>query len=326
MGSARDVTRVGLVLGAGGLVGQAYQAGVLAALQVDLGWDARGAELVVGTSAGSLTGAMLRLGASPFDLASFVIGQPWNPEEVQLEGLDALQADLPPLSVRMLFRRWQAPQLGTWLPVLGHPWGLRPLAILSSMLPTGKTALDGLVAHHLGRWSESTWPERLWVCAVRRGDGRRIVFGQGPHERVPLTSAVAASSCIPGYFMPVTINGDQLLDGGIHSPTNADLLVDQALDVVVVISPMSGGVGRVDRTLRGFARKRLASEIHKLEQSGTPVVTFEPGPVCSRLMGFNPMARSRLTEVLQAAFFESGALAAQPDVRHMLAAITVTRD
>ncbi|MEZ5179426.1 MAG: hypothetical protein R2746_14430 [Acidimicrobiales bacterium] len=36
-GIARD--RVGLVLGAGGIVGQAFHAGVLGALANDLGWD-----------------------------------------------------------------------------------------------------------------------------------------------------------------------------------------------------------------------------------------------------------------------------------------------
>jgi NTE family protein len=49
-------------------MGQAYHAGVLAALQIELGWDARELELVVGTSAGAVTGALLRLGTSPLDL------------------------------------------------------------------------------------------------------------------------------------------------------------------------------------------------------------------------------------------------------------------
>jgi len=62
------MARVGLCLGAGGLMGQAYHAGVLAALQIELGWDARELELVVGTSAGAVTGALLRLGTSPLDL------------------------------------------------------------------------------------------------------------------------------------------------------------------------------------------------------------------------------------------------------------------
>src|SRR3954447_20761496 len=56
------VTRVGLVLGAGGVVGQAYHAGVLAVLEHDFGFDPRGVDMIVGTSAGSITGTLLRLG------------------------------------------------------------------------------------------------------------------------------------------------------------------------------------------------------------------------------------------------------------------------
>ena len=62
--TSRSTTRVGLVLGAGGIVGQAYHAGVLAALEVDLGWDARTADVIVGTSAGSVMGTALRMGLS----------------------------------------------------------------------------------------------------------------------------------------------------------------------------------------------------------------------------------------------------------------------
>ena len=51
------MARVGLVLGAGGIVGQAYHAGVLAAIELDLGWDPREADVIVGTSAGSVVGA-----------------------------------------------------------------------------------------------------------------------------------------------------------------------------------------------------------------------------------------------------------------------------
>ena len=44
------MTRTGLVLGAGGVVGQAFHAGVLAALEQDVGWDPRSAEIIVGSS------------------------------------------------------------------------------------------------------------------------------------------------------------------------------------------------------------------------------------------------------------------------------------
>src|SRR5205814_9838116 len=55
----------------------------------------------------------------------------------------------------------------------------------------------------------------------------------------PVADAVAASCAIPSFFEPVTIGGVAFVDGGAHSPTNADLLADRELDLVVVSSPRS---------------------------------------------------------------------------------------
>ena len=74
------MTRIGLVLGAGGVVGQAYHAGVLAALEHDYGWDPRSAEVIVGTSAGSITGALLRSGVPASELAAWTVKSPLAPE------------------------------------------------------------------------------------------------------------------------------------------------------------------------------------------------------------------------------------------------------
>jgi NTE family protein len=326
LGIDRPMSKIGLVLGAGGLVGQAYQAGVLAALETDLGWNAQEADLIVGTSAGSLTGAMLRAGTTPFDLASFVLGRPWNPDKALLQELDTLRESFPRLGLGDFLRPWRLPALRTWLPTLGRPWTFRPLAIVASMVPNGRTALGTLIAHHLGAWAHEGWPDDLWVCAVRRSDGSRVVFGRGHDESPPLASAIAASCSIPGYFSPVSIAGEEFVDGGIFSPTNADLLVGHDLDLVVVVSPMSGGAGGIDRAFRRFAQGRVRREIEQLKQSGIAVVCFEPGPRSSRAMGFNPMATSALEQVLQEAFFEAGAHAAQPEFRCLLASVTTGRD
>lgn len=312
------MARVGLCLGAGGLGGQAYHAGVLAALELDLGWDARTTDLLVGTSAGAVTGAMLRLDSSPFDLASWVTGRPWSPNQLLLEGFASVRDDLPPLNLRTFFRPWRLPAMRTWVPIGRQSWPLRPMAILSSMLPPGRTAMEDLLAHHMAGGIGDDWPEDLWICAVRRQDGHRVVFGQQLDTPVQLSSAIAASACIPGYFTPVTINGQQFLDGGIHSPTNADLLAANHLDVAIIVSPMSGGDGRVDRMLRRFAQRRLSTEIELLERDGTRTVVFEPGPEASRAMGLNPMAPAGVDRVLQAAFFEAGSHAAQPNIRKLL--------
>ena len=73
--------RVGVVLGGGGVVGQAYHSGVLAVLEHDFGLDARTVDVIVGTSAGSITGTLLRLGVSAEDLAAWTVKAPLSDED-----------------------------------------------------------------------------------------------------------------------------------------------------------------------------------------------------------------------------------------------------
>ena len=76
--------RVALVLGAGGSVGHSFHVGVLSALADELGWDARAADLVIGTSAGSVVGAGLRAGLAPADMRARALGRPLSPEGSRL--------------------------------------------------------------------------------------------------------------------------------------------------------------------------------------------------------------------------------------------------
>src|SRR5207342_3836371 len=73
------VTSVGLVLGAGGVVGHAYHAGTLATIAQVTGWDPRRAAVIVGTSAGSGVGATLRAGLAAPDFVARITGEPLSP-------------------------------------------------------------------------------------------------------------------------------------------------------------------------------------------------------------------------------------------------------
>src|SRR5207244_1647388 len=68
----------------GGVIGHAFHAGVLDGLCDATGWDPRDAEVIVGTSAGSVVGALLRAGFSPRDLAARSTGDPVSPEGAEL--------------------------------------------------------------------------------------------------------------------------------------------------------------------------------------------------------------------------------------------------
>ncbi len=296
--------RIGLVLGAGGLVGQAYEAGVLAALADQTGWDPRRAEVIVGSSAGSLTGAVLRLGASAADQAAFLTDGALSPEGAELFSLLAPQElDLPPLAVADLVRRrWRPPTARLVGRAIRRPWGFRPTVAAMTMLPAGQ--IDLLPHTAVLDGAGTGWPDGLLICAARRDDGGRVVFGRAGAPEATLGQAVAASCAIPAYFAPVEIGGVQYFDGGVHSPTNADVLADRDLDLVVAVSPMSAAHGRAPSAggaLRLSAHRRLQRELGRLRRRGTEVLCFEPDPRTVRAMGLNPMAEDRAEAVIDAA-------------------------
>jgi NTE family protein len=299
---------VGLVLGAGGVVGQAYQVGVLAALEREALWDARDADIIVGTSAGSVTGAAIRVGVPATDLAASTYGVPMSPAGgALLKQIIPDDSPLPVPSVTSLFRPWNPPSLALIGRALRRPLAFRPEVAAMTLLPRGRIDISDR-AHALHELVGDNWPEGLWICAARRADGARVVFGRDGSPAAPLASAVLASCAIPGYFTPITIERTEYFDGGVHSNTNADVLKTQHLDTVIVVSSMSAANGisaSPDAFLRWSVHRRLAREIAHLEAQGTRVVQIEPGPETRQAMGLWAMAEHRAPAVVEAAYHET---------------------
>lgn len=317
---------VGLVLGAGGVVGQAYHAGVLAALEHDYGWDPRTADVIVGTSAGSITGTLLRGGIPASQLAAWTVRAPLSTEGRPLSQL--LGEEIPefesfnPLHTVLRPPALPAPEM--LRSALLRPWRFRPLAAVSALLAPGKHDIATQLSV-LREVEGQSWPERdLWVCAVRRRDGRRVVFGHPDGLAAPLHLAIAASCAVPGYFAPVRIGDHTYLDGGAHSPTNAAILRRRSLDLVIIVSPMSGPPGSLTdlyAASRWHAARVARREVEALRRNGTQVVVFRPTREEQELMGNDMLARDRVTEIVQASFLAAGAHAAKLDTRRALAAL-----
>src|SRR3954447_8210217 len=169
------MTRIGLVLGAGGVVGQAYHAGVLSAVAEHSGFDPRTAEVVVGTSAGSITGTLIRLGVSARDLAPWTLRAPLAESEAPPRRDAALVPRMQPLRPVQLLRPPSAPTLAMVRRAVVRPWQFRPLAAGLALLAPGHNDIVGQLAA-LMEIDDVEWPERpLWITAVRRRDGRRVV-------------------------------------------------------------------------------------------------------------------------------------------------------
>lgn len=323
--------RVGLVLGAGGRVGAAYLAGVLTALEIDFGFDARTADVVIGTSAGSLVAAALRAGVPPTDLAAWAVGAPRSPAGAALPEL-ADEVEFPPVSLRQFLR---APRVPSWSWVMRAaraPWRVDLMRSYLLHLPHGtndlKPHLDWLDLHYGDRWPD----DQMWLVAADARSGARRVIGRSV-VGIDVRDAVAASCAVPGYFAPVRVGGHVLVDGGVVSTTNADLLArhDEAIDLAIVIAPMSTSAPsrRPDPVsfMRRNIRHQVDSEVQRLARAGIDTVRIEPGAEVAALAGFDFMAADHDSEIVRAAMFETAArLRREPllpllDLRHAARAV-----
>ncbi len=282
----RVVISVGLVLSAGGSYGDPWHVGAVAALGDETGWDARRADLIVGTSVGSITGLGYRVGVAPADRLAQLLGRPVSPE-----GRAVLDRVVTPYREGAADRRLrpQSPRLA--LAALWPPWRARPVHAGVGLVPAGRATTEAL-ERRLAELHPERWPaERFWVTAVRLADGRRVVFGRDD-AAVTAARAVRASCAVPGRYRPVMVGGHRCVDGGVESSTNADLAGPPAFDLVVVSSAMTGprrgpggggrdrrqdGPGRGFRVLRrDLMRRRLSREVAAVRRRGSAVLVLEP--------------------------------------------------
>ncbi|SDR06050.1 patatin-like phospholipase family protein [Thermostaphylospora chromogena] len=243
-----------LILGGGGVAGVAWEAGVVTGLARG-GVDLRDADLIVGTSAGSVVGTLI---AADADLERFVVHQAavdpaLDSMTVPAPGADpmaafAILADqtLDPAEAR---RRVGAMAMAA--PVAAN--GERLIA-LGEQLPVKK------------------WPDRrLLITAVEVESGARKVWERD--SDVPLASAVASSCTVPCIFPPVRIGDHHYMDGGVYSDTNADLAAGAS--AAVVLDPM----GYV------LPRESLRRELDALGTDNHTVVT--PDAAAAKVFGEN---------------------------------------
>jgi NTE family protein len=294
-----------------------------------MGWDPRRADLLVGTSAGSITATSLRAGLPARDMLARAEGRPLSTEAQQVLRAVGPFRDPPHLTdgPRMRSPREMVGSLGS---VARRPFSARPWARVAGFLPEGQMSTE-MISQGIGGLFPAGWPTSpLWICAVRQDDGRRRVFGrdEAPEHRPLVADAVAASCAIPGFFAPVTIGGTAYVDGGVHSPTNADVLADEALGVtlVVVSSPMSIAGRDARRPLRGgplrrWSRTLLDAEAARLRRAGIVVVAFQPTEADAAVMGVNAMDPSRRAAIARQAYQSTLARLERTDTRTRLAAL-----
>ncbi|MGL4742879.1 MAG: patatin-like phospholipase family protein [Dermatophilaceae bacterium] len=255
-----------VVLAGGGAIGVAWEAGIILGLR-DGGVDVRTADTMIGTSAGSIVAAHLRVGTD--DSMSFAHGR---------SGTSLAR-----------FGRPGAADTGRYLRAQLAVDPRRRRAAVGRAALTAATGpeADWVDVTGLGL-TGCAWPSRrLWVTAVDADTGTSVVFDDT--SGVPLDRAVAASCAVPSVFPAIEVAGRRYVDGGLRSIANADLAAGHRR--VLVLSPYPVALHLRDwpptqvRALRGHSRTQLVV----------------PGIRDLSVMGANPLDTRRGNSTFEAA-------------------------
>ena len=235
--------RTALVLGGGGITGIAWELGILAGL-AESGIDLTDADVVIGTSAGSVVGAQITTGTPLADLYASQLEPPDAELGGRLSRIAALKL-VPPLLLPGSGRTKLA-RVGRVARAAHAPGSIDREAVIRARLPV----------HH--------WPERdLRITAVDAVSGEFTVFTA--ESGVDVVSAVAASCAVPTVWPPVEIGGRTYMDGGMRSTANVD--VARGAERVVVLAPLP----------RSFSRKTsIRAQLEGLAPREWSVVTPDP--------------------------------------------------
>jgi len=262
-----------LVLGGGGITGVAWEIGILAGL-ADIGIDLTDADLVIGTSAGSIVGVDVRSGVGLAEL---------------------YKVQTRPLGAGDVYARMGLGVLAKYV-----------RAMIFSRKPDVARARVGAMALRARTESEeerrrviesrltiSEWPAgRLQITAVDALTGDLVVFDAASGVR--LLDAVGASCAVPGIWPAVTINGRRFIDGGIASAANADLA--EGCGSVVVIAPLGSGFGAIASPVKQAA---------KLAESGARVSLVKPDKAALRAIGRNVLDPARRADSARAGYAQA---------------------
>jgi len=237
---------IGLACAGGVIEGAVYEIGALCALDEAVeGVDLHDLDMYVGVSSGGLVGAMLANEVPVRELSRALLSDSRDPN-LNLAPEVLFRPAVREYASRL--RRLPGALLSTLRHYVFHPRDLSLMGLLStfgSMVPTGffsNAPLERFLAQAFstgGRTNDfRRLRRRLYVVAMHLDSADVVVFGEPGHDHVPISSAIQASTALPGLYTPVEIDGRYYIDGVARRTVHASVALNAGADLLFCVNPI----------------------------------------------------------------------------------------
>ena len=329
---AGPTSKVGLALAGGGPEGAIYEIGVLSALEESIvGLDLNEAHVYIGVSAGAFVGANLANGLTATQMRRAIVKHepgehPFVPETFFTLARKEIGS-----------RLWSVPRLA-WDALVAFARNPNDLSLresltrLSRALPVGIFDNEPIRAYLekiysiKGRTDDFRRLRRkLVVVAADLDSGRAVRFGEPPFDDIPISTAVQASTALPGVYPPVVIDGRHYVDGVLLKTLHGSVALESGAELLICINPIvpvdtseavEQGVMRrgnlIDRglptvlsqSLRTLVRSRLEAGLGSYDDKfeGADLMLLEPEREDYRMFFTNIFSFSRRQAVCEHAY------------------------
>ena len=236
---------VGLALAGGGPGGAVYEIGALRALEEAIeGFEPNRLDVYVGVSAGAFVAASLVNGITPAQMVRSLVTRepgvhPFTPQTFFTPAYAEWArrgATIPRLVADAMLQFTRAPEDQVLI---------RSLARLTRALPLGLFDNEPLrrwlaeAFSHPGRTDDFRQLERrLFVIAADLDAGRSVKFGEPGLDHIPISTAVQASTALPGLYPPVTVEGRHCVDGVLLRTVHASVALEQGVKLLLCVNPI----------------------------------------------------------------------------------------
>jgi NTE family protein len=160
-------------------------------------------------------------------------------------------------------------------------------------------------------------PRKLYIGATDQDLREHVLFGAEPHEHVPISRAVQASSAIHPFLAPVDIDGRRYTDGFVTRTTNIAAAIERGADLIFILDPflplISDDPGFNDRhsflwvltqdykTIAYSRYERVSRTLLDLHPNVT-CYSFLPSNRMRRLMASNPVSTGNFDQIVTQAY------------------------